>query len=236
MKINVSIELRRPSWLRWTPRGYRGLALTLALVLTLSLPTGVFASDRFSDVPTDSIFHNNINAIAGAGITQGCGVPNFCPTANVNREQMAAFLHRGLGRSAHGSVGVATATTTLVDLSVITIKAGEAMGGTVWISLEGFVLSYTTNVTGCPCQTEYWIFSDTAAGIGDFIGYNQIATLGSSGYALDTGSTGARFAMPSGATQTFRLQARKFGGADHSLQGQLFATMTPFGSQGTSAR
>ena len=55
--------------------------------------------DRFVD-DNGSVFENDIEAIAAAGITTGCNPPvndRFCPTSNVTRGQMAAFLHRALG-------------------------------------------------------------------------------------------------------------------------------------------
>jgi len=54
--------------------------------------------DFFVD-DNNSIFENGINRVAQAGITFGCNPPantNFCPTANVTRGQMAAFLIRAL--------------------------------------------------------------------------------------------------------------------------------------------
>ena len=38
----------------------------------------------------------NINRIAEAGITHGCGGDNFCPNGAVTRGQMVALLHRAL--------------------------------------------------------------------------------------------------------------------------------------------
>ena len=43
-----------------------------------------------------SIFENDIEWLAAAGITKGCGTRRFCPTDNVTRGQMAAFLNRAL--------------------------------------------------------------------------------------------------------------------------------------------
>jgi hypothetical protein len=62
------------------------------LVRTLELPAG---PDAFSDDST-SIFENDINALAAAGIAKGCGTGRFCPDALVTREQMASFLVRAL--------------------------------------------------------------------------------------------------------------------------------------------
>jgi hypothetical protein len=38
-------------------------------------------------------FADWIEQLAAEGITGGCGGPNFCPTQNVRRDQMAAFLY-----------------------------------------------------------------------------------------------------------------------------------------------
>jgi hypothetical protein len=61
-----------------------------------SLPTTT--TDFFGD-DDGSVFENDINAIAAAGITLGCNPPvndSYCPTANVTREQMASFLVRAV--------------------------------------------------------------------------------------------------------------------------------------------
>jgi hypothetical protein len=52
-----------------------------------------FVSDRFDDYAAH-VHVNDINGLAAAGITNGCGERLFCPTQIVPREQMAAFLHR----------------------------------------------------------------------------------------------------------------------------------------------
>jgi hypothetical protein len=66
------------------------------LVRALALPASV--TDFFVD-DDDSIFENDINALAESGITKGCNPPantKFCPDTTVTREQMAAFLVRAL--------------------------------------------------------------------------------------------------------------------------------------------
>lgn len=57
------------------------------------------ASQRFNDVPPDNVFYNFIDRLAELGITVGCQVtpPLFCPSDAVKRDQMAAFIIRGLG-------------------------------------------------------------------------------------------------------------------------------------------
>jgi hypothetical protein len=64
-------------------------------------------SVEFADVPTTSIFHDDIITIATAGITAGCGGSNYCPASLVSRAQMAVFLLK----SEHGSSYVPPACT-----------------------------------------------------------------------------------------------------------------------------
>ncbi len=52
--------------------------------------------DYFTD-DVGSMFESSINALAGAGITRGCGSGSFCPEASITRAEMAAFLARVLG-------------------------------------------------------------------------------------------------------------------------------------------
>ena len=59
----------------------------------LNLPEGpdAFADDDGTWAEAD------INALAAAGITSGCGGGDFCPSESVTRAQMAAFLRRAFG-------------------------------------------------------------------------------------------------------------------------------------------
>jgi len=55
----------------------------------------------FDDV-ADSVFLDDILWLADGGITKGCSDTSFCPTDNVTRGQMAAFLVRALGLTDDG--------------------------------------------------------------------------------------------------------------------------------------
>jgi len=72
--------------------GFGGVVITWAR--TISEPP---ATATFGDVPTNYIYFKAIEALAASGITQSCGNGNFCPTQNVTRGEMAAFLARALG-------------------------------------------------------------------------------------------------------------------------------------------
>ena len=59
----------------------------------LELPA---AERDFFDDDNDSPFQDDINRLAQSGITSGCDTDAYCPSDNITRAQMAAFLHRAL--------------------------------------------------------------------------------------------------------------------------------------------
>jgi hypothetical protein len=240
MKINVSIELTRPAWL---PKrlSRRGLAVLLVFVLTLGVPGTALANHLFADVPTSSIFHDAISAIAGAGITTGCGGGNYCPTANVTREQMAAFLHRGLGRvaSTPGAPPEIAVTVTPVLLRTLTIQPGEVTGSTVLVKLDTAYTTYLTSTTGCPCSVRFFQVYGTTPG-SPRVGTNTYAmlTVLAGSFAIQSGPLTGTVAVPSGADATFTVWAEIFGGTGNATLrawADMSAVYAPFGSQGTSA-
>jgi hypothetical protein len=64
-------------------------------VITCHFLSGA-APDAFTD-DNGNLHETNINLVAKAGITTGCGGGKYCPSALVTREQMAAFLRRAFG-------------------------------------------------------------------------------------------------------------------------------------------
>ena len=121
--------MRRPT----ASRLVTGLALAVALV---AFPLGALASHQFGDVPDSNPFHADIDALADSGVTTGCGGGNFCPSANVTREQMAAFMNR-LGALQQGKTPVVNADK--VDgVDAIGVAAGLAPipSGTTVIGYE----------------------------------------------------------------------------------------------------
>jgi D-alanyl-D-alanine carboxypeptidase/S-layer homology domain len=65
------------------------------LVRTIGL-TDTGGKDWFAD-DDESMFEDDINKIAAAGITSGCAPDRFCPDRELTREQMAAFIARAFG-------------------------------------------------------------------------------------------------------------------------------------------
>ena len=70
--------------------------MAVFLANALGLPDG---PDAFTD-DDGSPYEKAINAIAAAGITSGCDAKQklYCPAQGVSRGQMAAFLHKALGK------------------------------------------------------------------------------------------------------------------------------------------
>jgi hypothetical protein len=93
-------------------RPYRGVLFTGVLVALMAFPIGVIASHQFTDVPDSNPYHDDIDAIADAGVTTGCGGGKYCPTDYVTRQQMAAFMNR-LGALEAGKTPVVNAATSL---------------------------------------------------------------------------------------------------------------------------
>jgi hypothetical protein len=77
------------------PRPRRPILITIAVTVMLALPAGmVLAIHQFTDVPTGSSIHDDVEAIANAGVTTGCGDGKYCPSDPVTRGQMAQFMNR----------------------------------------------------------------------------------------------------------------------------------------------
>jgi hypothetical protein len=72
------------------------------LVRALDLPEAT-EGGRFDDVE-GTTHEDNINALAEAGITQGCAEGSFCPTQSISRAEMATLLTRAFEVAETGEV------------------------------------------------------------------------------------------------------------------------------------
>lgn len=71
----------------------------MAAFLNRALDLPPTDEDFFTD-DEDSVFEDDINELAAAGITRGCNPPandNFCPERSITRAEMATFMIRGFG-------------------------------------------------------------------------------------------------------------------------------------------
>ncbi len=65
----------------------------MAAFFSRALGLHKFTTPLFTDV-TGGIFHGDINAIRGVGITLGCTTTTYCPRKSVTRGEMSSFLAR----------------------------------------------------------------------------------------------------------------------------------------------
>jgi hypothetical protein len=65
-------------------------------------PPNCVPPNLFLDVPETSPFCKWIEELANRGVVTGCGGGNYCPTANVTREQMSVFLAVTFGLTLYG--------------------------------------------------------------------------------------------------------------------------------------
>jgi len=115
------------SW-EWTEmRRNPGVVVMAALSLVLGLvgPAGA-GGDTFPD-DDGSIHEANIELIAEAAITQGCGTGLFCPDDLVTRAQMASFVVRALGYLDDGGGDLFTDDDGLIHESNIDLLAGAGV-------------------------------------------------------------------------------------------------------------
>lgn len=120
------------------PKKWARMGMTVLVTALIVAPLTAIASHSFTDVPDSNTFHEDIAAIADAGVTFGCNPPTndeYCPNDNVTRGQMAAFMNR-LGALGPGKTPVANAATALeaehattADTASPTGPAGGVLSG-----------------------------------------------------------------------------------------------------------
>lgn len=236
-------ERRRRALAPARPSRARRILVSISVIMAVGLlPMVAVASDTFTDVSDTNQFHDAINNLYNGGLTRGCtSTPplQYCPTNGVNRQQMAGFLNRGLGRAALGTGAVsAAADESALVIASASLDPGGLTGGTGFVVVTGSVTAGTTSGTTCPCEIGMRVRNTTASqqpGLWQFFDVSNTAS--PSGYRNGSGSISWVFEVPSGETQDFDLIANvDMTGAtgDVDLQGHITAVYVPFGSTGGS--
>lgn len=233
MSIEQDSPPRRKNW----PRRRWVLLAGLVGLLAVSVPSALAIHD-FTDVPDASPFHGDISAVKGAGITAGktCDPPGtpptYCPTEDITREAMAAFVHRGFGRTGIDN-GPDVPISGVTDLAVATVQVGGVAGQTQFVHLNGVIGTCDNCLppTGvCPCVTTFYLTQD-GVGLISLFTYNT-------NYEFDvqSGAVTAVVPVPSGTSQTFRLRAESVccGTPISDAWGELSVMTAPFGSTGAN--
>jgi hypothetical protein len=234
---NPSIDQRRIRRLERPARSRRRALVALVTGTLLALaPAVAVANHIFSDVPTGSAFHGDIERVYDARITAGCSASTYCPDTNVTRGQMAAFLSRTGGRVAYNSIGFVADIFPAKALAVVNIRAGNVPGGTAFIKLDASATASTENLnaTGCiPCVVWFNIVqvdSPNTSLTSTVELYNHRTDLQESA----SGSVTFVVPVPTGVNVSFVLHAqRAFGSSQVNAVGSLAATYFPFGPNGT---
>ncbi|MGA7226939.1 MAG: S-layer homology domain-containing protein [Acidimicrobiia bacterium] len=126
--------------MRQSPVRLRTLILTVLTTVALLVPTAVWASHQFTDVPDSNVFHNAIGWMKDNGITVGCNPPantQYCPSDNVSRGQMAAFMKR-LAENQVVDAATAVSADNLdgLDSTAFTTPAANDLGNNVTLALS----------------------------------------------------------------------------------------------------
>jgi hypothetical protein len=100
----------------------------------------------FTDVPTDNAFCKYISRMKALNITTGCSGSNYCPSQNVTRDQMAAFIIRAVeGNPVAGYCG---STAPFGDVSAL-----NGFCGHIKRMSELNITTGCGNGNYCPSQT-----------------------------------------------------------------------------------
>jgi hypothetical protein len=114
------------------------LATFAAFITTGPAAVAVGISGAFTDDDA-SVHEADINGIAAAGITTGCGPGLYCPALPVTREQMATFLARALDLDA-------------VSVGSFTDIAGSIHAGNINAIATAGITTGCTPTQFCPTQ------------------------------------------------------------------------------------
>ena len=163
MKIQIDVR-----WPRWLQSRRRRFAVTAALTLVLLGVPSALAIHDFTDVPNASPFHSAISAVKAAGITAGKTCvppgtpPTYCPTEDITREAMAAFVQRGMGRIEQDTD---TDSTNLPEVgTVVELLQGDmivgGVSGTQYVLVHGWYSVDTTGTIGGSCEFRSQIHMD----------------------------------------------------------------------------
>lgn len=219
-------------------RRNRVLTTIATAIVLIALPAIAVASDTFADVPNSNIFHNQINAIKDAGITAGCGGPNYCPNQAVTRGQMAGFMHRGYGRVAWDG-GFGSVPTELVgtyDVANVSVMAGDVIGGQGYILVQGAASLTAPTTTPCPCTIQVRPVVDGAESSTD--AWEVIEDVGGpyggSTWRFGSASTSDVFLVDTGTSHSvvLRVTVTRTASAAVGIESSLSAVFIPFNGAG----
>lgn len=205
----------------------------LVAVLSVGASTAIAGELLFTDVPEEHPFHDEIAAVAQAGITTGYPDDTYRPSDPVTRQAMAAFLGRGLSSV---SVAVRDASVPLsivgeidgpgveAELMSTEVTAGAAGAGTGYVVVDGLVV-VVDGQGACPCRVLAQVFDD-----GDPAPVPSHLAITASPRTT-TGPVSGVFPIAAETTSTITVQVRVLATTaveDIEVWGTMTATYVPF--------
>jgi hypothetical protein len=192
---------------RVTTREEMTLTLAQALGPNIQIPACVAGSEMFSDVPASSPFCPFIEELARRGITTGCAPGLFCPGDPVTRQQMAVFLVRLSGETAHvvGATGEPPFQNAWVNFGGTWSKAGFFKDGLGFVHLKGTLTATNNGTTAFTLPVGYRPAEDlflpvggsgTTAGLGVQLRQNGDIEVFCGGVGCNAGLDGLSFRAP----------------------------------------
>jgi hypothetical protein len=128
----------------------RRLALLLGFALSIvSASAAAQNCDGFVDVLASSPFCPDVTWMKTYGVTKGCDATHFCPTENVSRLQMAAFMHRLGQNPAFVNGGNAFGTPAVLgttDNNSLTVLVKNQRAMTLQPAVDSSYAGYNPNV------------------------------------------------------------------------------------------
>jgi hypothetical protein len=236
--MNVHAELSGSSE-RSRPRGLRALIAGVVVGAVIS-PSAVWAAHSFTDVPDTHGFHDDISAIADAGITTGYLDGTYRPSVDVTRGQMAGFMRRGFGRVASSQGNETSASALLAAnggsgtavIRSVSLDAGATGGGGGYVLVTGTVSVFTSNEALCPCRVSIRV--DDGTNFSPEIFDNLVATPQENGWTTSALAVSAVFPIAADATETYdlRLNVLDANLTTISYTSSLSAVYIPFDGTG----
>lgn len=223
--------MRRLSW---------RVVVAIAMAAVIGGASGVLASHNFSDVPSNHPFHDEISAVADAGIARGFSGGTYRPGDPVTRQAMAAFLERGLGRvgyaSNSGSIGNADGYSMEDMIASVGVDAGSAGAGTNGFALVSASVEAATTDTGyCPCRIVFEINVDGIPSESTVIQLEGAPD--DSAKASEAGSLQSVFLMEGDQSASFAVTARLDDSdvPSISIDANISVLWVPFGPDGDNS-
>jgi hypothetical protein len=246
MKIEIRIE--PPRLLTGRSKRWWAVAVALAMALAVAVPVA-WASDLFGDVPNSNPFHDDIGAIARSGVTKGCSAttpPNYCPSDNVTREAMAAFMHRGftrVGATFNANVAITAGVDTVFLSQPITVGlpnaalsgAAQFLNGSADVSFATWANGTTPTAANCSattvCEVRVWMTIDGSS----LISQPSYATIQNGQIEVVNVANHGVAPVTTPGVHTVALHVREITGSTPLYAyGNLVVTNVPFGSTGTN--